>query len=377
MRASINLGRWFGVPVGLHYSWFVVAGLITLSLTSQFASLNRSWSPATIWSLAALTAVLFFVSIVLHELAHATVARLSGIPVRGITLFALGGIAQIEKEAASPRKEFWMAIAGPIASVGIAIGCRAIAATTDVVAPAVAQSGFAAVLDWLAYINIALASFNLIPAFPLDGGRVLRSIVWAVTHSANRATRIAARVGQAIAFIFIATGLFWLFTRSDLGGLWIAFIGWFLLEGAQAYYVQAQVSSSTLQGVRVGDVMARDCATVEADTTLRQFVDDQLLRMTAPCFAVRQDNRILGLITPEDVKHVERTRWDRTRVSEVMRPLQSLHPVKPDASVAEVLELMGRENINQLPVMSDGHLDGVVTRSYLVHLWQVRRELMA
>jgi Zn-dependent protease/predicted transcriptional regulator len=376
MRASISLGRWFGVPVGLHYSWFVVAWLITLSLTSQFASINRSWSTATVWTLAALTAALFFVCIVLHELAHASVARLNGIPVRGITLFALGGIAQIEKDAATPGKEFGMAIAGPIASFAIGLTCRLVAGAAGFTAPAAALSGFGAILGWLAYINIALALFNLIPGFPLDGGRVLRAIVWAVTHNSHRATRIASRVGQVVAYIFIAAGLFSLLMRNDFGGLWIAFIGWFLLEGAQAYYVQAQLSS-TLQGIRVADVMATDCVVVDANTTLRRFVEDHLMRMGGRCFAVRQDERIVGLITPEDVKHVDRERWDRTRVSDAMRPLQALHPVQPDASAGDALELMGREHVNQLPVVSEGRLQGVVTRSYLVHLWQVRRELMA
>lgn len=376
MRASISLGRWFGVPVGLHYSWFVVAWLIALSLTSQFASLNRGWSLTTVWILSLVTAALFFACIVLHELAHASVARLSGVPVRGITLFALGGIAQIEKDAATPGKEFWMAIAGPIASVIIGISCRVMAAAAGFVAPTGALSGFAAVLGWLAYINVALALFNLIPGFPLDGGRVLRSIVWAITRSADRATRIAARVGQVVAFLFIATGLFSLLTRNDFGGLWIAFIGWFLLEGAHAYVLQAELSTA-LRGVRVGDVMARDCAIVDADTTLTHFVDDHLLRMAARCFAVTQHDRVVGLITSEDVKHVERERWDHATVSQAIRPLQALHPVTPDASAGDALELMGRENINQVPVISDGHLEGVVTRSYLVHLWQVRRELMA
>ena len=375
MKASISLGRWLGVPVGLHYSWFVVAWLITLSLTSEFAAVNRSWSAATVWGLAALTAVLFFVCIVLHELAHAAVARMSDIPVRGITLFALGGIAQIEKDAATPGKEFWMAAAGPVASIVIGIVCRLLAGAAGL-APAAAPSGFAAVLGWLAYINITLALFNLIPGFPLDGGRVLRSIVWAVTHDGRRATRIAARVGQVVAFVFIAGGLFSLLMRNDFGGLWIAFIGWFLLEGAQAYYVQAELSS-TLHGVRVADVMARDCSAVDAGTTLQRFVDDHALRVAARCFAVTRDGRTIGLITPEDVTHVERGRWDRTSVSEAMRPLQSLHPVSPDASAGDALDLMGRENISELPVVADGHLEGVVTRSYLVHLWQARRELMA
>jgi CBS domain-containing protein len=232
------------------------------------------------------------------------------------------------------------------------------------------------VLGWLAYINLALALFNLIPGFPLDGGRVLRSIIWAITHSADRATQIAARVGQVVAFVFIGAGLFSLLTRNDIGGLWIAFIGWFLLEGAQAYYLQAQLSTM-LRGLRVADVMARECATVDADTTLQGFVNDQLLRFVARCFAVKQDNHVVGLITPEDVRHVERDRWAQTPVSRAMRPIESLHPVTPDLAAGEALALMGRENVNELPVVSDGHLEGVVTRSYLVQLLQVRRELQA
>jgi len=234
MKATISLGRWFGVPVGLHYSWFIIAWLITLSLTSQFATLNRAWSPQTVWIMALVTAILFFVCIVLHELAHASVARFGGIPVRGITLFALGGIASIEKDAATPAKEFWMAIAGPVASFAIGFSCRALAGAAGWAGRTPSPSAFAAVLGWLAYINIALALFNLVPGFPLDGGRVLRSVVWAITHSADRATRIAARVGQVVAFLFIGGGLFSLLVRNDFGGLWIAFIGWFLLEGAQA-----------------------------------------------------------------------------------------------------------------------------------------------
>jgi Zn-dependent protease len=376
MRASISLGRWFGVPVGLHYSWFVIAWLITLSLTSQFASLNNGWSAVTVWGLSLLTAVLFFVCIVLHELAHATVARVGGVPVRGITLFALGGIAQIERDAATPGKEFWMAIAGPAASITIGLGCRLLAAAIGFIGPPVAVSGPAAVLGWLAYINVALALFNLIPGFPLDGGRILRSMIWAITHSADRATRIAARVGQLVAFIFIAGGLFSLFTRADFGGLWIALIGWFLLEGARGYYLQSQLSSS-LRRVRVGDVMARDCATAPGSTVLRRFVDEQLLRVDARCFAVTDDGRMVGLIGPDDVMGIDRERWEYTTVAQAMRPLEALHQVTPDTSASAALELMGREHINQLPVVSEGRLQGVVTRSYLMQLWQMRRELMA
>src|SRR5262249_29761423 len=277
-------------------------------------------------------AILFFICIVLHELGHATVARLSGVPVRGITLFALGGVALIEKDAATPGKEFRIAIAGPAVSYAIGLVCRALANAAGWGRPT--TSPLAAVLGWLAYINVALALFNLIPGFPLDGGRVLRSVIWAITHSADRATRIAARIGQGVAFIFIGTGLFTLLTRNDFGGLWMAFIGWFLLEGAQASYLQADLSTR-LRGLRVADVMARECATVDASTTVQRFVNDQLLPFVARCFAVSQGREVVGLITPEDVKHVERARWGETTVSQAMRPIQSLHPVRPDTSASD------------------------------------------
>lgn len=376
MRATIGLGRWLGVPVGLHYSWFVIAWLMTLSLANQFAAQNPEWSPRTVWALSVATAGLFFICIVLHELAHAVVARLAGVPVRGITLFALGGIALIEKQAATPSKEFWMAIAGPIASVLIGVGCRVAAYAQGWSDQISAPSPAAALFGWLGYINIVLASFNLIPGFPLDGGRVLRSIVWAITADADRATRISARVGQAIAFVFIALGLFALLVQNDFGGLWIAFIGWFLLETAQAYYAETDIAAR-LRSVRVSDVMARDCITIRADMTLQNFVSEYLLRLVGRCFAVSRDDRVVGLITPQEVKHIDRDQWPRTTVSDAMRPIESVHTVRPDAPASDVLTLMARENVNQVPVVANGHLEGVVTRSYLVQLLQLRSELHA
>ena len=272
--------------------------------------------------------------------------------------------------------EFWTAIAGPLASVAIGIVCRVIAGAIGFIAPSGAGSEAAAVLGWLAYINVALAVFNLIPGFPLDGGRVLRSIVWAITHSVDRATRIAARAGQAVGFLFIVGGLLALLLQSDFGGLWIAFIGWFLLEGAGAYQLQSRLTAM-LRGIRVADVMARSGVNVDASTTLRRFVDELLLRIGAPCFAVCQGDRVLGLITPDEVKHIDRQAWDHTTVSQAMRPLQTLHPVGPDANAADALAVMGREHLSQLPVVMDGRLQGVVTQSYLLRLLQARRELGA
>jgi len=240
MRPTISLGRWLGIPVGLHYSWLVIAWLITLSLADEFYAQNPEWTNAIIWTAATVTAAAFFVCIVLHELAHATIARLSGIPVRGITLFALGGIAQIEKGATTASKEFWIAIAGPIMSLVIGFGCRALAQAMGWTADAAAPSPIAAMLGWLSYINVGLALFNLIPGFPLDGGRVLRALVWSVTGDAYRSMRIAARVGQLVAYIFIAVGLFGVITRGDLSGLWITFIGWFMLAATEATVAQVE-----------------------------------------------------------------------------------------------------------------------------------------
>src|SRR5215510_10665367 len=238
MKAHIKLGRVFGVPIGLHYSWIIIALLVTLSLRSQFAINNPNWEVSTTWIVAIVTGLLFFVSILSHELSHAAVAKLRGIPVRGITLFALGGVAQIEKDAADPQSEFWMGIIGPITSVVIGVVCLVLAMLLGWNVSAEPNSPLSAMFMWLGFINIALGVFNMIPGFPLDGGRVLRAVVWWITGDANRSTRIAARVGQFVALGFIFLGILRFFSGAGFGGLWIAFIGWFLLEAARASSTQ-------------------------------------------------------------------------------------------------------------------------------------------
>jgi Zn-dependent protease len=230
MKAQIKLGRIFGVEIGLHYSWFLIALLITLSLAEQFRVNNPGWGVNLRWALAVFTAVLFFAAIVAHELSHALVAKARGLPVRSITLFALGGVAQIEKEAADAKTEFWMGIIGPITSLVIGAICLALTLALGWTPPEFPKRPLPAMLMWLGYINIGLGIFNLIPGFPLDGGRVLRGILWWMTGNAKRATMIASRVGQFIAFAFIVLGIMRFFGGAGFGGLWIAFIGWFLLN---------------------------------------------------------------------------------------------------------------------------------------------------
>ncbi|MBA2702587.1 MAG: site-2 protease family protein, partial [Blastocatellia bacterium] len=260
MQAQIKLGRIFGIEIGLHYSWLLIALLITLSLAGHFRLMNPTWGTSTVWGTALITGLLFFAAIVVHELSHAAVAKARGLPVRSITLFALGGVAQIEKDAEDAKTEFWMGIVGPITSAVIGAGCLALAYALGW-APEQgmmrASTPLLALLVWLGYINIALAVFNMIPGFPLDGGRVLRAIVWWVTGDANRSTRIAARVGQFVAFGFIVWGILRFFGGAGFGGLWLTLIGWFLLEAARASYAQVEISEN-LRGVKVSEVMAND-----------------------------------------------------------------------------------------------------------------------
>jgi len=206
MEAQIKLGRIFGIQLGLHYSWLIIALLVTLSLVGQFYAINSQWGTGVIWATAIITSLLFFTTLLLHELSHAAVARSRGLPVRSITLFALGGVAQIEKEASDAKTEFWMAIVGPITSIVIGVFCLILAWSLGWSPVREPRTPPMAVLQWLGYINIALAFFNMIPGFPLDGGRVLRAIVWWITGDPTRSTRIAAKVGQSIAFAFIIWG---------------------------------------------------------------------------------------------------------------------------------------------------------------------------
>jgi Zn-dependent protease/predicted transcriptional regulator len=374
MKAHIKLGRIFGVAVGLHYSWIIIALLVSLSLRSQFAVDHPDWDASTTWTTAIITAVLFFVSILLHELSHAAVAKLRGIPVRAITLFALGGVAQIEKDAADAKSEFWMGIIGPITSIVIGVACLLLASLFGWSLAAEAPSPPAAMFMWLGFINLALAVFNMIPGFPLDGGRVLRAVVWWVTGDANRSTRIASRVGQLVALAFIMLGIWRFFSGAGFGGLWIAFIGWFLLDAARTSGAQVEISER-LTGIRVGDVMAREFPIVDANSNLQTFVQEHLLPTGYRCFVVSEQGRPAGIITPHEVKAIDRARWPYTTVGDVMRSLESLRTVGPERPVAEALETMGREDVNQMPVVQHGNLAGIISRGHILRVLQTRAEL--
>jgi Zn-dependent protease len=375
VESSIKLGRVFGIEIGLHYSWFLIALLITLSLVAQFHAEHGEWDESVIWSAAVVTSLLFFASLILHELSHALTARARHLPVGAITLFALGGVSRIQREPQGPGTEFLIGFVGPLTSALVGGACLLLAGAAGWSPGAGPATPVQAVLYWLGHINFLLAVFNLIPGYPLDGGRVLRSLAWWVTGDAARATRIAARGGQAMAYLFIAYGLLRFFAGAGLGGLWFAFIGWFLLNAAGASYGQVEMLDR-LRGVRVADVMERDCARVGSQARLQDVVDD-LLRSGRRCFVVVDGGAVVGLITPHELKEVPRERWGEVAVAEVMRPLERLHVVSPDSAVADSLEIMAREDVHQLPVVADGRLEGVVSRGDVIRVLKTREQLGA
>ncbi len=374
MRSSIRLGRLFGIEVGLHYSWFLIALLITMSLGSQFQASHKEWGANVIWALSILTSLLFFVTLLAHEMSHALVARSRGITTKAITLFALGGVAQIEKEPEDAKTEFLVGAVGPFSSAVIGAISLGIAWALGWRMGSAPETPLHAMFVWLGYINLTLAVFNLIPGYPLDGGRVLRSILWLASGNPLRATQRAATIGKVIALLFIAFGIFRFFGGAGFGGLWIAFIGWFLMQAASASYSSVALTEG-LKGVQVRDIMTSDCVTLDGNMNVEQFVENYLLRSGRRCFVVQQNGEISGLVTPHEIKELDRPRWPFTTLVDIMRPLDELHTVTPATPVMEALETMGRDDVNQLPVVSGKHLDGVVTRANVVDFLHTRAEL--
>lgn len=374
MRSNIKLGKISGIEIGLNYSWFIIAALIAFSLAARFRQVNATWGPGKIWITALVTAVLFFVCLLLHELAHSLVAQSRGLKVKAITLFALGGVSQFQDDAPDAKTEFWVAIAGPIASLLIGFVCLLVAPLLGWQSANAPHNAVTGVLFWLGYINVGLGVFNLIPGFPLDGGRVLRAIVWAVTRNADRATRIAAGIGQVVAFLFIFYGIWQFFSGAGFGGLWIAFIGWFLMDAARASRMELEATTA-LRGVRVSDLMLRDCISVDLRMSLPAFIENHLLQAGQRCFAVEDQGRLVGIITPRDVAAIPRDLWNRSTVGQAMRPLQDLSVVTPETPVLDALKLMARNDVNQLPVVANGALQGMFSRAQLLQFLQVRSDL--
>jgi Zn-dependent protease len=358
-----------GIPIRVHSSWFLVVALITWSLAGgYFPQEYPGWATATYWSVGVITAILFFASVLIHELGHSVVALREGVPVRSITLFIFGGVAQIGGEPPTARAEFRIAIAGPLTSLGLA-GIFGLLGLAGAFSPVLA-----APVTYLGRINLMLALFNLTPGFPLDGGRMLRAVLWGLGGSLRQATRWASAISQGVAFLFILFGVWQMFLGDFLNGLWIAFIGWFLNNAAESSYRQV-VLRDRLVGVTARDVMAQECPTVSGDLRLDRLVDDHILNTGCRYFFVTQNGGLQGLITLHNVKKTPRDRWKEIAVRQVMTPVDALFWAGPDEDMWVLLHRMDKADVNQVPVMADGHLVGMITRERLLRHIRIRSEL--
>jgi len=368
-RHGIPLGRILGIEIALDYSWFVIFALLTWTLAENYYPAEfKSWSPALYWLTGAATAIVFFASVLLHELGHSVVALRYGIPVRSITLFMFGGIAQIAAEPPGAVAEFFIAIAGPLVSLALGVFFHFV---QPLVSGAEPLLGLA---KYLAYINFALALFNLIPGYPLDGGRVFRAIVWAITGNMDRSTLIAANVGRLFAFLLIFAGTWQMFHGDLGGGLWIALIGWFL-DGAATVQIQQVALRGPLTGHRVSQAMSTRYAVVPEDLMLQGLVDEGILAGGQRSFVVNQGDRSVGLITLHQIKDVPRADWATTRAGEVMLPVAKLECIDPDAELLSALQKMDRDGVNQLPVVQAQHVVGLLSREDVVTYLSTLREL--
>lgn len=368
MTGSIRIGRLLGITVQVHLTWFLAVWAIAWSLARGLFPQRLPGLPTeTYWTMGFAGALLLFGSVLVHELGHALVARHFRIPTRSITLFLFGGVAHITREPERPSHELWVALAGPATSLLLAGGFRLLRPGGEPV-PATA------LMEYLSTVNLLLAAFNLLPAFPLDGGRVLRALLWSV-WGLERATRVSTALGHATAAAFIALGVLALFTGRPVDGLWLVLIGWFLDQGAGASY-QQMVLRHALRGVQVRDIMTPDPVTVEADLTLEEVVARYFLPRKHGGYPVVYGDRLLGIITLHDLKQVPRERWATTLVRDAMTPILRAHTVRPEAPAYEALARMAQAGVGRLLVLDTaGDLVGILTRSDLLHLIRLRSEL--
>jgi len=368
-KGRVTIVEIWGIPIAVHASWLVVFALVTWSLAAGYFPMEfPGWARASYWLTSALTALVFFASILIHELGHSWVALRNGIPIRGITLFVFGGVAQISREPASPGAEFRIALAGPATSLALA---AVFAGVWLLSRPVVLVAGPAL---WLARINLMVGLFNLLPGFPLDGGRLLRAVAWRFTGSFHRATRAASVAGRLVAVGLMGIGVFTVLGGNVLGGIWLLFIGWFLDNAAAATQAQAGLRE-LLRDVTVAQAMTRECSRVARDRTLGQLVHEEVLGAGRRCFFVTDEGRLRGLVTLHQIKEVSPERRDAVRVEEIMTPAAQLSVVSPGESMLAALEKMDGANVAQLPVMEDGELLGMIGREQVLHYVRTRAEL--
>jgi Zn-dependent protease len=371
--AGFRIAKILGIPIYLDATWLLIFGLITYTLAMNFRQLHPQWTPAEHWSLGVLTSLLFFGSVLFHELAHSVVALHYKIPVHSITLFLFGGIARIGREPAKPIQEFNIAIAGPLASFLLA----AVFGAMTLLFPSAQMVG--ALAKILGGSNFILAVFNLAPGFPLDGGRIFRAIVWGITKNFSRATLIAGSSGRVVAYALMGIGGYEAFYRNDwYSGLWLGVIGLYLLNAAQQSIAQMTIREA-LAGLHASDVMSHEVPTIEGHITLEEY-GAEVLRTGRRCHLVLSGDRLVGMMNVHTLNAVPREQWANNSVQSAMIPRDKIQWTSPDEPLLKLLERLLTADINQMPVVSGAadeapQIVGIVTRDSILRVMQTHSEL--
>jgi Zn-dependent protease/CBS domain-containing protein len=370
MNGTIRVGNLFGIPFYIHPSWFLVLGLVTWSYSSGLAAQFPQLSTGLALLLGLMTALMLFASVVAHELGHSFVAIGQGIDVKSITLFIFGGLASLEKESKTPGEAFWVAIAGPMVSLLLCGIVTAIGVTTTASGP------LAAILGVLASVNLALALFNLIPGLPLDGGNILKAIVWKITGNPYKGVTFASRVGQIFGWVAILSGIVPLLFFGSFGNFWNLLIGFFLLQNAGNAAQFARVQEK-LTGLTAEDAVTHDSPIVSGNLSLREFADEQVISgQNWHRFLVTDDDgQLVGAITVDNLRNIPTVMWSETQVKEVMRPITESTTVQSDQPLLEVMQLLEQQKLSVLPVIrKNGVLVGILEKAAIIQLLQNRTQ---
>lgn len=388
--SGFRLGKIFGIDIHVDWSWFVIFILVAWSLSLTFGQINRSWTLELRWGLAFLASLLFFVSVLAHELAHSLAALARGVPVKNITLFMFGGVANIQREPATPGEELFITIVGPLTSlfigaICILFGTSGITAFDDVLRASAILSQIQplrAMFAWLGSVNIMVGIFNLIPAFPLDGGRLLRAVFWSITRDLRRSTRWSSLIGQAIAWGFIVAGSVMLFGVSVpffgaglFNGLWMIFIGWFLNNAAASGYRHVMIQD-ILGDVPVRRVMQTQVPMVSSETLVNDLVNGRFTQLDGQAaMLVTAGEEVVGIVGMKDIQKSKKSHWGSTSVGEIMTPVSQLEYVTPDQDAADALDRLQRLDLRQIPVKLNNQIIGLLRQKDILRWLQFQSEV--
>ena len=389
MGKGIRIAKLFGIDIEIDWSWLLILLLVIWNLSTTFSQVHPDWSMIFTVTMGIIAALLFFLSVLLHELAHSLVAKSQGLPVNRITLFLFGGVSNIREEPKSPGNEFAMAILGPVTSIVIGFALLLLSGIglqpqnlrqIDPMEFLQGLSAFRTLAVWLGTINVILGVFNLIPGFPLDGGRVLRSIIWAITDNLRQATRWASYVGQAIAWLMITGGIAMIFGiripffgEGLVNGVWLIFIGWFLNNAANRSYQQL-VIKDVLEDVPVRQMTKRNPPTVSPDISIETLIENHIMQTDDHAFPVIRDGELIGIVCLDDVRRVSASERATKTVSDIMTPKSDLVTISPDDPANDALNEISKRSIRQLVVLQDGKLFGLVRRRDIVRYLQLQSD---